>query len=158
MKIILDLSEKEFDLFLNTIEFHKDTLQDVLNWVNDEMKHVEDKWYDKSQEIDILEMCQTHLDEIKNCNNFFNKVKLNNGIDEFDITNEEYEEMLKFMVEQIYHAKNRIGDFKEDRFGWGNDNCHKLINQENSYIRVLNKVFNKYCGENTYESILNKLS
>ena len=158
MKIILDLSEKEFDLFLNTIEFHKDTLQRVLNWVNNEMKHVEDKWYDKSQEIDILEMCQTYLDEIKNCNNFFNKVKVNNGIDEFDITNEEYGEMLKFMVEQIYHARNRIGDFKEDRFGWGNDNCQTLINQENSYIRVLNKVFNKYCGENTYESILNKLS
>lgn len=158
MKIKLGLSTHEFDLFLNTIQFHKDTLQRVLNWVNDEMKHVEDNWYDKSQEIDILEMCQKSLDEIKNCNNFFNKVKGNNGIDEFDITNEEYDEMLKFIVEQIYHAKNRINDFKEDRFGWGISACNGLIDNETSYINVLNKVFDKYKGNNTYELILEQLS
>lgn len=158
MKIKLGLSTYEFDLFLNTIQFHKDTLQRVLNWVNDEMKHVEDNWYDKSQEIDILEMCQKSLDEIKNCNNFFNKVKGNNGIDEFDITNEEYDEMLKFIVEQIYHAKNRINDFKEDRFGWGTSACNGLIDNETSYINVLNKVFDKYKGNNTYELILKQLS
>ena len=158
MKIKLGLSTHEFDLFLNTIQFHKDTLQRVLNWVNDEMKHVEDNWYDKSQEIDILEMCQKSLDEIKNCNNFFNKVKGNNGIDEFDITDEEYNEMLKFIVEQIYHAKNRINDFKEDRFGWGTSSCNKLIDNEAGYITVLNKVFDKYKGNNTYELILEQLS
>ena len=158
MKIKLNLSEKEFDLFLNTIEFHKDTLQRVLNWVNDEMKHVEDNWYNKEESIRQLDHCQTYLDEVKNCNSLFKKLKSNNGKDEIEISDFEYNELLKFIVEQIYHAKNRIEDFSKDRFGWGNDNCHTLINQENSYIKVLNKVFNKYCGENTYESILNKLS
>lgn len=157
MKIKLNLSKKEFELFLNTIEFHEPSIKRVLNWVNDEMKRVENGWYNKEESIRQLNHCQTYLDEVKNCNNLFKKLKSNNGKDEVDISDSEYNELLKFIVEQIYHAKNRIEDFSKDRFGWGNDNCHTLINQENSYIKVLNKVFNKYRGENTYNSILDKL-
>lgn len=161
MKIQLNLSDKEFELFLNTIKFHEDRLKQILTWINNESKYIEegwyDKWYDKSMKIKTIDRCQELLNEVKNCNNFFNKVRSNNNIDEFDITDEEYNEMLKFVVEQIYHAKNRTNDFKIDRFGWGIDACNKLIEQETEYINVLNKVFNKYCGDNTYESILDKL-
>lgn len=158
MKIKLNLSKKEFELFLNTVEFHEDSLKRVLNWVDNEIKHIKDGWYRDEEKDEKLDHCETNLKSVKNCNELFKKIKVNNGKDEFEINDFEYNELLNFIVEQIYHAKNRIEDFKEDRFGWGKNNCHTLINQENSYIKVLNKVFNKYCGNNTYESILNKLS
>lgn len=159
MKIQLDLSKNDYKLFLDTIKFHEDNLRHRINWVNDEIEYIKKERYNKEEEKRQIKYCEIVLEEIKNCNNLFKKIKkLKNGKESFEITKDEYNELLKFIVEQIYHAKSRKQDFSEDRFGWGGDNCNILINQEDLYINVLMNIFNRYRGKHTYESILNEIS
>ncbi len=158
MKIQLDLSNNDYELLLNTIKFHEDNLRHKINWINDEIEYIKNDNYDKEKEKRQIKYCQDLLENITDCNNLFKKIKASKNINSFEITKNEYNELLYYLVEQIYHAKSRIQDFSEDRFGWGTDNCNKLINQENTYINVLMEVFNKYRGKHTYESISNKIS
>lgn len=158
MKIQLDLSSEDYKLLLDTIKFHEDNLKHKLNWINDEIKYIKNDNYDKEKEKRQIKYCEDLLKEIKDCNNLFKKIKASNNINSFEITKNEYNELLYYLVEQIYHAKSRTEDFEEDRFGWGEDNCKILINQESLYINVLTNIFNKYRGKHTYESILNKIS
>lgn len=159
MKIQLDLSKNDYKLFLDTIKFHKDNLRHRINWVNDEIEYIKEERYNKEEEKRQIKYCEIVLEEIKNCNNLFKKIEnLKNGKESFEITKNEYNELLKFIVEQTYHAKSRKQDFSEDRFGWGGDNCNILINQEDLYINVLMNIFNRYRGKHTYESILHKIS
>ena len=158
MKIQLDLPSKDYKLLLDTIKFHEDNLRSKINWVNNEIEYIKNDNYNKEEEKRQIKYCEDLLNEIKDCNNLFKKIKSSNNINSFEITKNEYNELLYYLVEQIYHAKSRIEDFTKDRFGWGEDNCSTLINQESLYINVLMNIFNKYHGKHTYESILNKIS
>ena len=158
MKIQLDLSNENYKLLLDTIKFHEDNLRHRINWINDEIEYIKNDNYDKEKEKRQIKYCQELLGEISDCNNLFKKIKASNNIHSFEITKNEYNELLYYLVEQIYHANARIEDFSGDRFGWGKDNCSMLITQEKSYINVLMNVFDKYRGKHTYESILNEIS
>ena len=158
MKIQLDLSSENYKLLLDTIKFHEDNLRHKINWINDEIEYIKNDNYDKEKEKRQIKYCQELLGEISDCNNLFKKIKASNNIHSFEITKNEYNELLKFIVEQIYHAKSRTEDFIEDRFGWSEDNCKTLINQESLYINMLMGIFNRYRGKHTYESILHKIS
>lgn len=158
MKIQLDLSSENYKLLLDTIKFHEDNLRHKINWINNEIEYIKNDNYDKEKEKRQIKYCQELLVEISDCNNLFKKIKASNNVHSFEITKNEYNELLKFIVEQTYHAKARIKDFTEDRFGWGEDNCKTLINQESLYINMLMDIFNRYRGKHTYESILHKIS
>ena len=158
MKIYLNLSNEDYKLLLDTIKFHEDNLRHKINWINNEIEYIKGDGYNKKEEKRQIKYCQELLDNIKDCNNLFKKIKDSNNIGSFEITKNEYEELLRFIVEQTYHAKSRKQDFYEDRFGWGVDNCNILINQEDLYINVLMNIFNRYRGKHTYESILNEIS
>ena len=158
MKIQLDLSDADYKLLLDTIKFHEDNLKHKLNWINNEIEYINNDNYDKEKEKRQIKYCEDLLENIKDCNNLFKKIKASNNINSFEITKNEYNELLYYLVEQIYHANARIEDFSGDRFGWGKDNCSMLITQEKSYINILMNVFDKYRGKHTYESILNKIS
>ena len=151
MKIYLNLSNEDYKLLLDTIKFHEDNLHHKINWINDEIEYIKEDRYNKKEEKRQIKYCEIVLEEIKNCNNLFKKIKDSKNIDSFEITKNEYEELLRFIVEQTYHAKSRKQDFSEDRFGWGGDNCNILINQEDLYINVLMNIFNRYRGKHTYE-------
>lgn len=158
MKIDLSiLTSEEFEYFANTTLFHDDVLRRKLKWLSHEEKLIEENYYDKETEKRQLNYCEQLLKEITNCNNLFKKIRISKGINPFEITKEEYNELLKFLVEQIYHAQNRKKDFGGDRFHWGDKNCSILIKQELGYIHSLEKVFNKYKGKHTYQSILDTL-
>ena len=158
MKIdLIILSTEEFEYLSKTINFHDDVLRRKLKWINHEAELIESNYYNKETEKRQLDYCDKYLKEITNCNNLFKKIRNSKGIDPFEITKEEYNELLKFLVEQIYHAQNRKNDFAADRFHWGEENCNMLIEQELGYIHSLEKIFNKYKGIHTYKSILNTL-
>ena len=158
MKIQLDLSDIDYKLLLDTIKFHEDNLRHKINWINDEIEYIKNDNYDKEKEKRQIKYCQELLGKISDCNNLFKKIKASNNIHSFEITKNEYNELLYYLVEQIYHANARIEDFSGDIFGWGKDNCSMLITHEKSYINVLINVFDKYRGKHTYESILNEIS
>ena len=148
------LNEEEYDYLVDTTKYHEDALQRKLGWVKEELGMIEDDYYDEETRKRQLGHCEKCLGEIKNCNNLFTKIKTSK---KFEIGEDEYTEFLNFMVEQLYHAKNRTEDFSKDEFGWGADNCNTLIKQEQKYIEVLEKVFNMYRGKYTYELVLERI-
>ena len=102
MKIDLSiLTSEEFEYLASTTLFHDDVLRRKLKWLSNEEKLIEENYYDKETEKRQLNYCEQLLEEITNCNNLFKKIRISKGINPFEITKEEYNELLKLLVEQI---------------------------------------------------------
>jgi len=132
---------EDFKLLSDIFTFQEESYEYiVLRSVNDMIEELEDPHSGLSEEKrkEYNKIIEEHLEIVSNFVNL--KKKINQEGKEIELDDKDVSAFKITLEQQLWCAEERIEDFTEDRFGWGKENCSKLISQEKEIIRVIKEL------------------
>jgi hypothetical protein len=137
----IKLSEKEFKYLKSAIKSQLENWKFPINTALRYKELLKDPNISESDAKVYKNFIKIVIKKDKYFINAIEKIK-NNSIILFE--DEELKTLLECFKTQMSHSKNRLEDFRVDRFRWGKSNCNKLINNETEFYNVLLNIYKRW--------------